>query len=273
VIEKINKIQKLGIFEDYLTNNNLEKFTKFNLIYGWNGSGKTTFSELFKAFKSGKLEEFPDLKYTITCSDGSYPNTREYNKNNIHVFNQKYVADNVDVVSGNIKPIFILGKVNLDLSKIIQKDEKELSDRKEVLAIKNQELIKKRKGKDKIFTDVARIISANTGYKINASPASLTTHFMGYKLLRTITGNQKFSHPKANSRTWPDIDNEVRIRSRLRKDIIKLHNSEYLRDLLPFFDFNKLERDTHQWINKGRPGGGLFLTSLLTIDNMMNEIS
>ncbi len=121
--------------------------------------------------------------------------------------------------------------------------------------------------------EFSRIISANTGYKINASPASLTTHFMGYKLLRTITGNQKFSHPKANSRTWPDIDNEVRIRSRLRKDIIKLHNSEHLRDLLPFFDFNKLERDTHQWINKCRPGGGLFLTSLLTIDNMMKEIS
>jgi hypothetical protein len=125
----------------------------------------------------------------------------------------------------------------------------------------------------KLSPEFSRIISANTGYKINASPASLTTHFMGYKLLRTITGNQKFSHPKANSRTWPDIDNEVRIRSRLRKDIIKLHNSEHLRDLLPFFDFNKLERDTHQWINKGRPGGGLFLTSLLTIDNMMKEIS
>ena len=93
------------------------------------------------------------------------------------------------------------------------------------------------------------------------------------KLLRILTDNQRFSHPKASSRTWPDIDNEVRIRSRLREEIIKLSNSERLRELLPFFNFRKLEKDTHQWINKGQPGGGLFLTSLLTIDNMMNEIS
>jgi hypothetical protein len=119
--------------------------------------------------------------------------------------------------------------------------------------------------------EFSRIISANTGYKINASPASLTAHFIWYKLLRTVTNNQKFSHPKASSRTWPDIDNEVRIRPRLREDIIKLQNSEHLRYLLPFFDFNKLEKDIDQWINKGRPGGGLFLTSLLTIDNMMKE--
>ena len=120
--------------------------------------------------------------------------------------------------------------------------------------------------------EFSRIISANTGYKINASPSSLTTHFALYKLLRTITGNQKFSHPGANSRTWPDIDNEVRIRPRLRSEIIKLHNSEQLRDLLPFFDFKKLEIDTHQWLNEGRSGGGLFLTSLLTINNMLDEI-
>ncbi len=121
--------------------------------------------------------------------------------------------------------------------------------------------------------EFSKIISANTGYKINASPSSLTAHFIGQKLLRILTDNQRFSHPKASSRTWPDIDNEVRIRSRLREEIIKLSNSERLRELLPFFNFRKLEKDTHQWINKGQPGGGLFLTSLLTIDNMMNEIS
>ncbi len=158
MIEKINTIQKLGIFEDYSVDGNLENFAKFNLIYGWNGSGKTTFSELFKAFKSGELEEFPDLKYTITCSGNNYSNTQAYDKN-IHVFNQKYVADNVNVVSGNIKPIFMLGKVNLDLLGIIQKDEEKLSDRRRALGIKNQELIKKQKGKDNYFTDVARIIS------------------------------------------------------------------------------------------------------------------
>ncbi|CAC9623364.1 hypothetical protein [uncultured Gammaproteobacteria bacterium] len=160
MIEKINTIQKLGIFEDYRVDSNLKKFAKFNLIYGWNGSGKTTFSELFKAFKSGELEEFSDLKYTITCDDGNYSNTHTYNKN-IHVFNQKYIVDNVDVASGAIKPIFILGKVNLDLSKIIQKDERELSERQENLETKRQELNRKEGDKNKLFTYIARIISTN----------------------------------------------------------------------------------------------------------------
>ncbi|SSC10571.1 AAA family ATPase [thiotrophic endosymbiont of Bathymodiolus puteoserpentis (Logatchev)] len=160
MIKKINTIQKLGIFEDYSVDGNLENFAKFNLIYGWNGSGKTTFSELFKAFKSGELEEFPDLKYTITCSGNNYSNTQAYDKN-IHVFNQKYVADNVNVVLGNIKPIFMLGKVNLDLLGIIQKDEKKLSDRKEALAIKEQKVKELIKDKNKFFKDVAKIISAD----------------------------------------------------------------------------------------------------------------
>ncbi len=169
MIKKINTIQKLGIFEDYSVDGNLENFAKFNLIYGWNGSGKTTFSELFKAFKSGELEEFPDLKYTITCSGNNYSNTQAYDKN-IHVFNQKYVADNVNVVLGNIKPIFMLGKVNLDLLGIIQKDEKKLSDRKEALAIKEQKVKELIKDKNKFFKDVAKIISAD----ISSQPLKTT---------------------------------------------------------------------------------------------------
>jgi wobble nucleotide-excising tRNase len=160
MIEKINTIEKLGIFENYNVDSNLEKFARFNLIYGWNGSGKTTFSELFKAFKDGKLDEFPDLKYTITCNNEKYSNARVYGKN-IHVFNHKYIADNVDVVSGDIKPIFMLGKVKLDLSKIIKQDEKELSKREKVLEIKKSELNNKEKYKNNFFTSVAKIIKAN----------------------------------------------------------------------------------------------------------------
>jgi threonine dehydrogenase-like Zn-dependent dehydrogenase len=55
----------------------------------------------------------------------------------------------------------MLGKVNLDLLGIIQKDEKKLSDRKEALAIKEQKVKELIKDKNKFFKDVAKIISAD----------------------------------------------------------------------------------------------------------------
>lgn len=42
MINKIKKIRNLGIFSDFKWPDALENFKRFNLIYGWNGSGKTT---------------------------------------------------------------------------------------------------------------------------------------------------------------------------------------------------------------------------------------
>jgi hypothetical protein len=119
--------------------------------------------------------------------------------------------------------------------------------------------------------EFSKIISANTGFKIDSGPMALTRHFAGLKFLRGVTNNSKFRHPQAADRTWPDMDFEVRLRPRLRKSIMNLPNSEALRDAMPFFDFEKLENDIKFWVEKGKPGGGLFLTSLLTIDNLANR--
>ena len=91
--------------------------------------------------------------------------------------------------------------------------------------------------------------------------------------LKLRTKNEKYSHPSARDRTWPDVDSEVRIRKNLYERVTKLHKSEYLRETLPFFDFDRLKKDTEYWVNKGNSGGGLFLTSILTIDNMLRDIN
>jgi hypothetical protein len=65
----------------------------------------------------------------------------------------------------------MLGKVNLDLLGIIQKDEEKLSDRRRALGIKNQELIKKQKDKNNFFTDVAKIISGVLARNYNKNNA------------------------------------------------------------------------------------------------------
>ena len=52
MIKKINKIKIFGIYNNYrFSNENTPEFKKFNLIYGWNYSGKTTLSRIFRSFE------------------------------------------------------------------------------------------------------------------------------------------------------------------------------------------------------------------------------
>ena len=125
MIKKIVEIKNLGIFKHYRCNGSIPEFKRFNIIYGWNGSGKTTLSQLFTAFDGSKLPEHPDIKYKIETSDGEYTQERPYNKE-IRVFNQDYVSENIDVLTGKANPIYILGEKNKKLAEEIRKDEKVL---------------------------------------------------------------------------------------------------------------------------------------------------
>ena len=47
MITKISKLKNFGIFHDFSWKTELPEFKRFNLIYGWNRSGKTTVSRIF----------------------------------------------------------------------------------------------------------------------------------------------------------------------------------------------------------------------------------
>ena len=171
MITRIKKIQNLGIFKDYSHEVGTKDFKKFNLIYGWNGSGKTTLSDLFTSFSKGVLGDFPDLKYQIQCENNeTYSESKKYNKK-IRVFNQKYIAENMNLVEGNANAILILGQEQKSLLDVIVRDEKKLNGdsthegdfgKIKTLDLRESELKQKEKEKNKLFTDVARTISTQT---------------------------------------------------------------------------------------------------------------
>lgn len=170
MITKIKKIKNLGIFTDYKWDSSLLEFKRFNLIYGWNGSGKTTLSQLFASFETGKSEIYPELEYEIQTAGGNFTQKNIFNKK-IRVFNREYISENIEILSGKAKPIFILGKENKELADAIKQDEKILygdQDKKgdigkiKELDQKKKELDRKEKEKGKNFTNVAKIISTNT---------------------------------------------------------------------------------------------------------------
>ena len=98
MIKKI-LINKLGRFNNF-NFNGVDDFKRFNVLYGWNYSGKTTLSRAFMVFDNKKIPEHYDdgFDFTLEKTDGSNlnPNT-ETDRNSLQtkVFNSDYVEENL----------------------------------------------------------------------------------------------------------------------------------------------------------------------------------
>ena len=54
MVEKIQKLEHPGTLRNFRWPSDMDSFGRYNLIYGWNGSGKTTISRLFQALEMRK---------------------------------------------------------------------------------------------------------------------------------------------------------------------------------------------------------------------------
>lgn len=169
MIRKLLEIKDLAIFSDYRWDASLPQFERFNLIYGWNGSGKTTLSQIFSEITQETSADFPNLKYKIETDSGEYTHGTIYSKK-VRVFNQNYIAQNIDVLSGKASSIYIIGEENKRLADSIREDELILRGNPEIpgnvgklkeLEIKKGELGNKESEKGSLFTTAARNIGTH----------------------------------------------------------------------------------------------------------------
>ena len=140
-IVKINRIKNYRSFNNFSWNGGLPDFARYNLIYGWNGTGKTTLSDIFRNIE--KKEVPPDGEFSFNISNGQkttsinsndIANSQSTNIPNVRVFNKGYVEENIFVASGNITPIYVLGEENVDKQKEVNSLKSSVSESEEKLA-------------------------------------------------------------------------------------------------------------------------------------------
>jgi len=109
-ITRIQKLQGYRIFRDF-TWDGLPDFGRYNLIYGWNGAGKTSLSSLFRHMQR---KSPPDTGAVEMVIDGNVVTGTDFMSAAIpavRVFNRDFVDRSVFETPGHeLPPVFYLGE-------------------------------------------------------------------------------------------------------------------------------------------------------------------
>lgn len=110
MISKIDSINNFGIYKSFGWSSEIPLFNAKNIIYGWNYSGKTTFSRIFSSLRDREIyKDFTKGDFKITMNDGTTytkANIKDF-PHNVLVFNSDYIKDNLRLdYDGDIEAIF-----------------------------------------------------------------------------------------------------------------------------------------------------------------------
>lgn len=149
-IKSINSIKSLGIFHSFKKTDQID-FKEKTIVYGWNGTGKSTLARLFRALETKQpLEEFPKAEFEIELSDGSKikHNTLSASNLNMRVFNKQFVDANINW-DETVEKILLLSEENIEARKKmehhknnLQKLEENLKNEKNKAEVAEKEISK-----------------------------------------------------------------------------------------------------------------------------------
>lgn len=161
LITRIQKIKQHRIFRDFSwPASGLPDFGRYNLIYGWNGVGKTILSNLFRhlqdksAITDGEVTFVVDGNRAVNASEiptATLPQVR--------VFNRDTIDRNIFEVEGKeLPPVFYLGEDSVEIQKQIESLKKEQSEAISAVGNAQKQLQTARADIEKFYTDQARSI-------------------------------------------------------------------------------------------------------------------
>lgn len=158
---RLTRITKLRhrVFRDFAWPSNLHSFGRFNVIYGWNGCGKTTLSSLLSlvekrtALTEGEVElEFDDGTKVAGTEFASAPLPQ------VRVFNRAFIDATLTSLGGDIAPIYFLGEDSAEKQAQVEQLKTELADAINKVAGARTERENAEKKLDSYCKDKAKII-------------------------------------------------------------------------------------------------------------------
>lgn len=133
MLTRINRLRGYRIFRDFAWPADLHDFGRYNVIYGWNGVGKTTLSTLFRHLqrREAVTEGTADFAFGTSqvlgseMGDPAIPAFR--------VFNREFVGRSVfETSSGQLPPVYYFGEDSADKQRqIAELDEQRRVHREE----------------------------------------------------------------------------------------------------------------------------------------------
>lgn len=127
MIKKLIKLKKFGIFDNWSWNSDVPEFRRFNLIYGWNRSGKTTLSRVFYACEKQTtiLKRYPKGgEFQIKEDNNSVADHANIadKQLSIKVFNKDFVDENISFEpSDTCNPIIYVSEEDIESKKRLDK--------------------------------------------------------------------------------------------------------------------------------------------------------
>jgi len=153
-ITKFNRI-RARTYYDFSWPSDLPEFADYNLIYGWNGTGKTTLADILRMVEKRQsvgqdgVNDFSIAYGTKTLTPANI--ATDAAPPSIRVFNRAFIDNNVFAENG-ATPIFFIGEENIDKQKKLEKQRKALEKLKADADAKKKEKDQKEKELDNFCT-------------------------------------------------------------------------------------------------------------------------
>jgi wobble nucleotide-excising tRNase len=125
-ITGISRLKPYGIFRDFTWPNDLQRFARFNLIYGWNGTGKTTLAGLFRSLQEKTAITTGDVVVDIDDRQVKGSEIPEATLPPVRVFNRDSIAATVAAFGEEIAPIYFIGQDSVEKQRQVEELKKDL---------------------------------------------------------------------------------------------------------------------------------------------------
>lgn len=157
-ITRISRIRDCAVFRDFKWPTDLPGFGRYNLLYGWNWSGKTTLSRLFRALETRTTPTHGQVTLSVNGCDVTGDDFAQATVS-VRVFNRDFMTESVfPVGGGDVPPIFVVGRESVEKQKEVERLKTDLAQAQTEFASAWSKEEEANKTLDKFCIDRGRVI-------------------------------------------------------------------------------------------------------------------